>query len=83
MMRQVLYVIDGILSNFKPLDQLGISQSISTAMGTTQYGILPALTILVTGLVIGRILLARWRVVKILGKHSVIFKFVMMGFTAV
>lgn len=81
MVWQVLYVLDGIVPIFIPLDQLGISSRTYTAMATTQYAILPTLTILVTGLIIGRILLARWRVVKILGSCLTIFKCVTMGYS--
>ncbi len=63
-------MLNGILPSLKPLDQLGISQESALAMATTQYVILPAMTILVTGLVIGRIL-SEWRGVKILSTYLV------------
>lgn len=55
-----------------PRNQFDISSRSEDAMATSAYAILSGFTILVTGLIAVRLLLARRRYIKTTGKHMVV-----------
>lgn len=68
-----LTILMNIVVNAIPLDQLGISDSTRVAAVTAGFAIPSGFTILVTGLIAARLLLARRQHLRILGKRLMIF----------
>lgn len=62
-----LFLPANIIDVFVPLDQLGISAKSGAAMITAEFAALSGFTMLVTGLIATRLLLARRRHRKLMG----------------
>jgi hypothetical protein len=82
-MRSALDIPVRIVGAFVPYDQLGISTRTFTAMDTATYAVLSSFTILVTGLIAARLLLARRQHMKIMGQCLMIYKCAIIGLTTI